>query len=287
MTKSAGFTLVEMVIVIVISGILAAVVFRNVARPIEGFVVTERRAELVDSAETALSRMTREMRLALPNSIRIQGNAIELLRTLNGGRYRAQLDTGIGTSDVLDFALAADSFDVLGPLQNFGAIAGGGGSQQDCIDGISDCLVIFNTGNINANAYNGDNMGAIVAASATSISFTRTPAAAFPLQSPNQRFHIVDTPVSFVCDLASGEIRRYADYSIAPGQTVPPVGGGAGTLVANRVTGCTFSFDPGTATRSGLVTIAITLAQGSAVERLDNQVGVIRLLQQVHVPNLP
>ena len=283
-----GFTLIELITVITISGLLALVVWRNIAQPVQGFDDLRRRAELVDAAETALSRMTREIRLALPNSVRVSatGTALELLRTQNGGRYRAAADPG-GPSDPLDFTATADSFDILGPLPAFGGIAAGAAGVGDCLTGNSDCLVIFNTGQpadctaiappSRSNAYCGDNLAGIVSVTPTSLQFTRSDAGTpLPFASPGQRFHIVDTPVSFVCDTVGQALRRFSDYAIATVQPVPPAGSVA--LLAGRVSACSFSYDPGTATRGGLVTLQLTLTdQGESVT----------LLQQVHVPNIP
>jgi MSHA biogenesis protein MshO len=253
----------------------------------QGYDDLRRRAALVEVAEAALSRMTREIRLALPNSIRVDatGQALEMLRTASGGRYRVEVDT-MGSSDPLDFTASADSFDVLGPLPSAGAIATGAGGVADCMSGASDCLVIYNTGqpsdcaapvSINANAYCGTNIAGLVAVAANSVQFTRSDAGTpFPLQSPAQRFYIVDTPVSFVCDLATRTLRYHSEYPIASAQAVPP--GGASALLGDRVSACSFAYDPGTATRGGLVTIGLTITeQGESVT----------LLQQVHVPNVP
>lgn len=103
-SRHAGVTLIELIVVIVISGIIAAVLGVIIVRPIEGYRAQVRRAALVDAAEMALTRTARDIRQALPNSVRIRdslGNtnnvtcaaavvtcAIEMLNTVDGARYR-------------------------------------------------------------------------------------------------------------------------------------------------------------------------------------------------------
>src|SRR5512139_2377700 len=89
-----------------------------ISGPVRGFADQTRRARLVDSADTALQRMIRDVRRALPNSVRTTtaggASALELLSTLDGARYRAQPP---GTpAQILDFAAADGSFNVLGPF---------------------------------------------------------------------------------------------------------------------------------------------------------------------------
>jgi MSHA biogenesis protein MshO len=82
-----GFTLIEAIMVIVITGILAGVVAVFITRPVQGYVDSVRRAELTDVADVALRRIGRDVRLALPNSLRVSGNScIEFIMTKGGGR---------------------------------------------------------------------------------------------------------------------------------------------------------------------------------------------------------
>ena len=107
----SGFTLVEMIIVIVITGIIGAVVAVFIRSPVQGYVDMVARAELADEADTAMRRMSRDLRLALPNSIRttIAGGTtfLELLLTRTGGRYLDE-DDEVAGGDILDFTSAAD-----------------------------------------------------------------------------------------------------------------------------------------------------------------------------------
>src|SRR5207244_13377578 len=70
-SRERGVTLIEMVIVISITAIIAGAVSVFISRPVEGYADAARRAEMSDIADTALRRMTRDLRTALANSIRI------------------------------------------------------------------------------------------------------------------------------------------------------------------------------------------------------------------------
>src|SRR5690606_958023 len=111
---------------------------------IQSFSDVSRRAELVDIADNALQRMTRELRDALPNSIRINpgGNALEFLNTTTGGRYRAGQESGGGGNPLVNGS--SDTFDVLDGVN--GPVSPGPAGQASCFSGAADCLVIYNTG---------------------------------------------------------------------------------------------------------------------------------------------
>ena len=114
---SAGFTLIEMIMVIVITGVIAGMVAVFITTPVQGYVDSVRRAELTDAADVALRRITRDVRLALPNSLRVMNsgsvNYIEFIMTASGGRYRDPTD-GSTAGNFLSFTDTDDiSFDVL------------------------------------------------------------------------------------------------------------------------------------------------------------------------------
>jgi MSHA biogenesis protein MshO len=255
-----GFTLIELITVIVIISILTGVTTNIITRPIQSYMYLQTRATQVDNAESALRMMQRDIRRAVPNSIRITGGgtALELLHTTDGGRYRAKL-TSSGTGNILDFTSTETGFDVIGSLSA----------------APSGYIVIYNLGNATANAYAGNNIATLSnASSATSISLTT--ATQFPLPSPLQRFFIVDTPITYSC--SGDSMLRYFGYPIAAMQANPPVGGTA-QIQANSVSSCAFAYTAGAATRSGLVTLQITLVDSNAES--------LTLIHQVHVDNAP
>ena len=115
-SPSAGFSLIELVVTIALSTIVISFVSLFISVPIEGFDDQSRRIRLVDSADVALGRLARDVRRALPNSVRVRSNggvqALEILGAIDGARYRAAAPGG--PDRILDFAAADDSFNVYG-----------------------------------------------------------------------------------------------------------------------------------------------------------------------------
>jgi len=264
--RERGFTLIEAVVVILISGIIFAVVAIFIQKPIQGYFDTTRRAELSDIADTAVRRITRDLRLALPNSVRVSGNYLEFLLTTGGGRYRAE-QTSAAAGNILDFNLPAgdSSFDVIGPVPPLAS-----GNQ----------IVIFNlgTGFAGADAYQAAANNRAAFGSLAGNTITLTAAKLFPWQSPGKRFHVVETPVTYECNVASGVMRRYWGYTINAVQVAPPVGG-SNALLATSVSGCNFTYNANELNqRYGIVSIRLELTQSGET---------VTVQAQAHVPNIP
>ncbi len=258
-----------MIVVIAITGILAAAVAVFIRRPVEGYIDAARRAELSDIADTALRRITRDLRTALPNSIRITTAGgvtyLEYLQTSGGGRYRSDVDS-IGGGDPLDFTAVDTTFNVIGPMPTMAA---------------GDSIVIYNLNwdpaITTANAYVGDNRAAGSGAGST-ITLSPAPASPFPFASPGKRFQVVQYPVTYACDPVAGHLRRYWGYAISAAQPTPPAGG-SNALLASSVAGCSFTYTTsGTAQRTGVVALSLQVTQSGES---------VRLFQQVHVNNVP
>jgi MSHA biogenesis protein MshO len=109
----------------------------------------------------------------------------------------------------------------------------------------------------------------------------------FPFDSPSHSFQVVDMPVTYICD--GGVLRRYWGYAIKSSQAdtdsiakldalVTPPNTGSSAVLAQNVTTCVFTYDPGITERSGLVSMQLTITQGGEK---------VTLYHQVHVSNAP
>ena len=279
--RSAGFTLIEIVMVIVIIGIISGMVAVFVVKPVQGYIDAVHRAELTDTADVALRRLTRDVRLALPNSLRVMtsgGNHyIEFIMTTNGGRYRDTTD-GSTAGNFLSWTSANLTFDVLGPMPSSPALA------------VNDYIVVYNlgTGYAPADAYaaadpcTNCNRAKVSGILANVVTLSTNPFAGQspPLPSPNARFQIVPggtKAVTYVCPTTTaGNLSRYANYGFNAAQALPS--GTPSTLAANAT--CTVDYTPTATGRNGLLYIELKLTDTTNGES-------VTLFQQIHVDNAP
>jgi MSHA biogenesis protein MshO len=269
----SGFSLVELIVVIVVIGVLAGSVAVFINNPVRAYFDAQRRTTLTDTADAALRRIGRDLQGALPNSVRVTSAGgsvwIEFVPIAAAGRYRA---AAAATSepagiDPLDFADPADaSFQVLGP-----AVEVPPGAQ----------LVIFNVGAGELDVHGGGNRRQVTtpAGPATSIAFV--PNGGWPADSPDHRFFLVTHPVTYGCTPAadgSGRIERFDGYAFAATQpTAAALAGASRSLLVDGVVNCSFELNGVLANANG-VSLAIVL--GNAQES-------VRLLSQLHLPNTP
>lgn len=280
--RDAGFSLIELIVVIVITGIIASVVGAFIAGPIRGYFDQARRAALVDAAQVALTRMSRDLRGALPNSVRISGGALELLETLDGERYRAEAPGG--ADDRLDANASDLRFNSFAPLHPPAPLVTPYSFQGS--------LAIYPLRQPGADPYvAADGVltppGTVTVTAATvdghpEYRLTLPAPHAFPFDSPGRRVFLVRGPVTWLC--SNGALLRYDAY---PVQSVPPtteagfdalVPSPVKTVVVRHVERCGFRYDPGTAQRNAVVSVSLVLMAEN--ER-------VRLIRQVHVDNAP
>ena len=275
-----GFTLVEAIVVIVITGIIAAGVAVFIRAPVEGYVDSVARAELTDAADTALRRLSRDVNAVLPNSLRQGPGAacIEFLPTLGGGRYRVA-PRADGTGNILDFTQNDPSFDVL--AQNGLPPTGGFGNSS---------VVVYNLGIPGANAYdpNDRNRAAINAGASNAGLITLAAANQFPFRSPGNRFQVIQN-ASVVYYCAGSAIWR-ASRALPAGVLAAPAAcpqadfAGATMLVGNvDCAQSSFAYNAAVSQRNGILALTLVLTQPAS--RGTNE--TISLYQEVQIDNTP
>jgi len=286
-SSSAGFTLIEAIMVIVITGVLAGIVAVFITKPVEGYVDSVRRAELTDAADVALRRLTRDVRLALPNSLRTSGNCIEFIMTRTGGRYRDPADGSTGGKMLSFTSTVVTDFHVLGKTSNLA-------TDPDYIAD-NDYVAIYNlgTGYAPADAYlaagnNRAQVSSVTCSGANTppcyVTLVANPFAAQspPLPSPNSRFQVIPggtQAVSYVC--SGGQLKRYANYGFNPAQACPPAGTPATLIGSSTTTAVCPSIEytsNATAGRNGLLYVQLNVSSGGET---------VSLFQQIHVDNSP
>jgi MSHA biogenesis protein MshO len=259
----AGFTLIEAVMVIAITGVVIGLVAIFIAPATTAYFASATRAKLGDEADTALRRITRDLAAALPNSVRITGTSLELVPVSGAARYAVGSEAG----DPLLFGTPDTSFAIVGPALRLAS-----GSQR---------LAWYNLGPgvPDADAYTQANVriASTAAGSATSVAFSGG-ALPLPLQAPPYRVYAIEQPVTYRCDTTSETLTRHTGYGFASTQPDPPSGGSAAVL-ARHVKSCSFSYSTPTITaRYALVTLSIQLGA---------QEETVTLYHTVHVDNLP
>lgn len=262
---NAGFTLIEIITTIVILGILSAITASFFKPAIDSYVDVANRAALSEKADSAVRQLTRELQTALPNSLRSTSSGstscIEFLPVIAGGRYRIQPDSA-GAGDVLDFSTTDTSFDVLAE-EGLSSLFPSSSTYR---------VAIYNLGQANADAYNGDVTAAIKSASSTNIKLSA--GKQFPFASPSNRFFVIpDNSVAYTCR-GSGIFRSTQNIVATPPETCPT----EGTLLVDNVSACSIVYTPSVDRRNGLVAIRLQLTQNNET---------VTLYQEVPINNVP
>ncbi|MRV71484.1 prepilin-type N-terminal cleavage/methylation domain-containing protein [Duganella sp. FT92W] len=264
MKRPHGFTLVELIVVMVIIGVLAGSITIYFGPAIQNFLDVRRRANLTDLADGAVRTMTRDIRSAVSNSIHTPDTScFELVPTSAGGRYRAAPDTGYdathaaNTTKWVNTMTTTTQFDVL--------------SQLTTAPAVGDFVVINNQDSTNVytpvNSTSRSTITGVAVLPATdNIGTYRLDINALRVDVgyDNARFVIVPAAqqaVFYVCSGANGidsngdgkgTLYRFSGYGFSINNTCPTPGANT-PIVATKIQSCTFVYDPNS-NNSGLNT---------------------------------
>lgn len=267
-----GFTLVELVMVIALSGVVMVMISTVMTRPLQGFFDISRRAELTDLAAMGLSRIARDIRDAVPNSLCLgdtcgegTGVSLRLMSISTAGRYQANtIDAG------------AERFDPPRcPVTGSCMIPVLGGSAK--LPTGAHWLIIYNTGGDmpGSSVWNSRSVSPAVVSdrvfelNGTSLIGT-APGFHFKYASPQHRFYLAREVVRYRCE--GSRLLRETAADLAFSSSL------SSQVVLGSLRECRFVYEPGDNSRLGLATLQVTLEQKG--ER-------VTLVRQVQVSNAP
>jgi len=195
-----GFTLIELVVVIVLLGIMSVGITSFINLSTQIYVNVADRDELIASARFAVERLNRELRNALPNSVRVTNDAtnqcIEFVPIKASTVYT---DIPVSPEPETDTITVIEFQDENGNGDNYDCPV----NETNCSDKVA--VYPLNAGEINAIQYDltGKVFGlksvdhANPSASEWTLTLDRTLGVQFDSDSPTKRLYIINNPVSF------------------------------------------------------------------------------------------
>jgi len=293
--RQRGFTLVELIVVMVVAGILSGILVTFFMPAISNYFAGARRAVLTDAANGAMRLMSRDVRAAVPMSVRIlaappgsSNQCVGMVPTSAGGRFRAapdvQWDATAAPANASQSAQPGFSVQVFDVFTQLTAPA------------VGDWILIGNQSaqDVYASANHGRYAGGPAAIlpdpGLGQARIALSAAMPVPAGYDGNRFFVVPAAqavVAYVCDqpgvdakgTGTGTLYRVAGLGFDSPATCPAVNN-AMPIVATHVSACAFRYDPnpGATQESGYAEVDITLRE---------QNEFVRLNFGAHVENVP
>lgn len=261
-----GFSLLELIIVIVLMGIMAISLSNVTTNAVYGYIDAKDRNSLSQSAKWVTEKISREMREALPQSVRTGTSGtvhcVEFMSILNASTYL--------------------NLPASGPIDDFNAVAYN-------LAGFTNSLIaIMPINPIDVYDVNSgttapvDDIIADVAGEVT-VNLTGTPT--FARRSPTNRFYVLTTPTSFCLNDSNGELHKYSGYAIKANLFPLPIGGSSLMGENFRASGAVFNYQDGTLSRAAL--LQINLKAQNRSRNLTGNEESFEVFHEVHVRNVP
>lgn len=315
--RGRGFTLIEMIVVIAIAGVVASILLLFFMKPFQEYADISRRTALVESAESALRLIARDIRNALPKNVLVTnstaGFSVELIPIIDAGKYQTggQQEAKLNVKGDTEFNNAG-CFKYLTPgtypyrivvnstgVQGFDAYAAPIPDNKGIPVGVSTSA----NNTITVSDYVlGDTPLATCPTPRGEHHILLSAEHKFKGASAMQRFFVVDKPVTYICrkrvglDPNTGTIVRYTNYPDGAHPKLDSTGAlvdSSGALVAStsavvatNVEACSFptpTVDVRFRSSSSMTLTVSQLKQGEVLEVGEK----IHLIQQVNLDNSP
>lgn len=250
-----GFTLTELIMVIVILAIVSTVSVRFIGFAAQGAIETSERQQMGAAGGLISEILSREIREALPNSIRSRedGRCVEFIPVLAGGAYTASQLTS--------------------PHSEFT-------SEGRAPGPVSGRVAVYP---YSASPYAPDNPGSVSLSTATwnddRVLYDDGGEQRYLGNSPASRFYLIRGPVAFCQSVSGGFLERYDGYELGENFTQGNREVVAAGLVADPGTPV-FRVEEASLTRNALVVFELGLTAPRSGE-------TTQLSQEVQIRNVP
>jgi len=240
--RNSGFTLVEMIVVLVVLGVLSLGGTYFLANSVDGYGSVVDRQQLAERGRFALEHMTRGVQNALPGSVRVRNDCLEIVPVVTGAQYLSIPVAYVANSVLttpppvmvppngLRLAVAAD--DALYGLTNPGAISPTTVAMSENSSGVQ--TIMLNSGH------------------------------QFISESTRNRLYWIATPISYC--ISGGHLWRYQDYGFVSVQPQPidlPTTMPGRALLAETAS-VVFTLDAASLQNSSVVDVALVVSQGAS-----------------------
>ena len=260
-----GFTLIELIVVILLLGVVGLGVTSLVRFGAQIFADVVDRDEVLSSSRFVLERLNRELREALPNSVREFNNGtlpcLEFIPVKARSYYTDAPFAGSPAAQLQAIPPSSYEFEAGDMAVSYPSVVG---AQPDIYAGANKRFSIA--------SYTTAGEGSLA-------TFTFASPLTFARSSPARRLYVVREPVSYC--VSAGRMYRFADYGYATTQS--GLGMGSGVLMAEGIVNVlssepVFSVTPATLTRNGQVTLWLRFAFNE---------GEVQFNHEVHIANAP
>jgi len=246
--RARGFTLVELIAVLVILAITATIGSRFIVYAVDGYRTVESSERLVGRARTSLEQMTRYLRNAVPNTVRVgaSGNCVEWMPSLGGSFYESQL------ADAENMAALSTSITTL-PF----SIELDSGLAYHAIVGAMSADEVYSALIPSSRASVETPSGGLI----TALSFVN--AHRFFRNSLSQRVYVADNPKR-IC-LSNGRLVLFESYGLDTGALSSATNpGGNEVLLSNGLSTSSvpFALSAGSEDRNTTLDIHLTFSEG-------------------------
>lgn len=257
MVRNRGFTLVELIMVIVLLAIVATISVQFVALSTQGAIDTGERQQRALKAVVVSEQITRMLREAFPLSVRPVGSGCIEWLPIAGATTYVKLPAGNSTTlEVIPFQREPS----------------GGGLR----------VVVYGYGSPTSDFYNSPVASpGPISPEIDAIDNTTVPAEIelvsdhrFRERSPSRRLFVVGQPQT-LCPEA-GQIALYRQYDIGQSYTA----GRRDVLTANLVGAASFTYTPPSLRRAAVVSFSFELDSAQSDETL-------KVTQEVQIRNVP